>query len=245
MKKIFSPKQKASVALEALRGTKKINQIASEHSVHPNVVGQWKKILADNLETIFSDKRKKDNKEKDDLIEELYKIIGQREAELAWLKKNCSLTHKERVSLIDADSELSLSKQAELLDISRASLYLKPMIGEEDVRTMNLIDKICTETPFYGSRRIKRDLEDRNVHICRDHVRRLMRIMGLEAIYPKKCLNISLSDQSHKKYPYLLSGVAASCPNHIWGTDITYVKMEESLAYINAVIDWFSRYVVS
>ena len=87
MKKIFSPKQKASIALEAMKGVKKINQIASEYSIHPNVVGQWKKILAENIDTIFSDKRKKENKEKDTLIEELYKVVGQREMELSWLKK--------------------------------------------------------------------------------------------------------------------------------------------------------------
>jgi putative transposase len=83
------------------------------------------------------------------------------------------------------------------------------------------------------------------IHICREHVQRLMRLMGLEAIYPKKYKGLSDSDDQHKKYPYLLTNITASFPNHIWGTDITYVRLEHGFAYLVALLDWFSRYVIA
>lgn len=87
MKKIFTPEQKAKIALAAIKGEKTINELASAHEAHPNVIGQWKKTVIENAGTLFSDKRKKGNRDKDDLIERLYATIGKREAELDWLKK--------------------------------------------------------------------------------------------------------------------------------------------------------------
>jgi putative transposase len=141
---------------------------------------------------------------------------------------------------------LSLSRQADLLDISRSSFYYEPRENEEDKKIMDMIDEIYTEYPFYGSRRIRFELFDRHeIKICREHIQRLMRIMGIEAIYPKKSKNTSVSDASHQKYPYLLKDTAASFPNHIWGTDITYIRMEEGWAYLVALLDWYSRYVIT
>ena len=110
---------------------------------------------------------------------------------------------------------------------------------------MDCIDRIYTKHPFFGSRKIRMALEDEDIHICRDHVRRLMRMMGIEAIYPKKYRGLSDPDAQHKKYPYLLRGVNAQYPNHIWGTDITYVRLESGWAYLVALLDWFSRYVIA
>jgi putative transposase len=156
------------------------------------------------------------------------------------------LTHNERVSLIDKkNKEISTVRQSELLDISRTSIYYKQRVNQRDVDTMRLIDEIFTKCPFYGSRRIKHALEDQNIFICREHVQRLMKIMGLEAIYPKRRKNTSGANVEHKKYPYLLNDLVIKQPNHVWGTDITYIRLEEGWAYLSAILDWFSRYVVS
>lgn len=142
--------------------------------------------------------------------------------------------------------EFSLVRQTKLLNISRSSLYYVPKENMEDKRLMDMIDVIYTDYPFYGSRRVRNELFDRNkISICREHVQRLMRLMGIEAIYPKAGRNTSVGDALHTKYPYLLNGVVADHPNHIWGTDITYIKMEEGWAYLVALIDWYSRYVVA
>jgi len=111
---------------------------------------------------------------------------------------------------------------------------------------MNSIDKIYTSRPFYGSRRIRNDLKDYyDIRICREHVQRLMRLMGIEAIYPKKKFNLSQNRTLHKIYSYLLKDYQITEPNQVWGTDITYIRLEKGWAYLTAILDWHSRYVVA
>lgn len=129
--------------------------------------------------------------------------------------------------------------QAELLDISRSSLYYEPKpLKPGTLLVMNRIDEIYTAHPFYGSRRIARE-----IGINRKQAQRLMREMGIEALYPKP--NLSRRNSMHKVYPYLLKGVTAQYPNHIVGTDITYIKMLKGFCYLTAFMDWFSRFVLS
>lgn len=145
-----------------------------------------------------------------------------------------------------ANPDISISRQAELLDISRASLYYRPRRNPEEVRITRAIDQVYTRRPIYGSRRMTDALYDEyGIHIGRHQTRRLMRLMGLEAIYPKKRPKTSESEPSHKKYPYLLRNVIITHPNHVWGTDITYLRLENGWAYLVAILDWYSRYVVA
>ena len=111
---------------------------------------------------------------------------------------------------------------------------------------MNLIDLVYTEFPYFGSRRITEMLErEHNKIVNRKHTQRLMREMGIEAIYPKSKFSLSDSNSTHKKYPYLLRNLTINRPNQVWGTDITYVKLNQGFAYLVAIMDWFSRYVVA
>lgn len=111
---------------------------------------------------------------------------------------------------------------------------------------MNVIDQIYTKCPFYGSRRIQWELgENHKIHICREHVQRLMRLMGLVAIYPRRHWGFSDPDKYNKIYPYLLKDLKIYYPNQVWGTDITYIRLENGFAYLVAILDWFSRYVVA
>jgi putative transposase len=156
------------------------------------------------------------------------------------------LTHDERVAAIDrAHPDLPISRQADLLDISRASIYYVPVVDEQDLRIMNRMDEIFTEAPTSGSRTMKAILKREGMLICREHAQRLMRVMGLEAIYPKKGMDTSIPDNTHRKYPYLLRNVPIVRSNQVWGTDITYVRLKDGWAYLVAILDWFSRYVVS
>lgn len=154
------------------------------------------------------------------------------------------MTHDDRKQLIAPSQSISVRKQAELLEISRASLYYQPIIDPDDLRAMRCIDSIYTKCPFYGSRKLRYLLKDCGIIMGRHHIRRLMRIMGLEAIYPKKSRNTSISNPENKVYPYLIRGVIASHANHIWGVDITYIRLERGWCYLVAVLDWYSRYVV-
>jgi putative transposase len=132
-----------------------------------------------------------------------------------------------------------------LLDINRTSLYYKPVPPSlEEVRIKNRIDEIYTKYPFYGSRRISVELErTAKIIVNRKAVQRHMREMGIVAIYPGP--NLSKRDLQHRLFPYLLRGVTAQRNNHIWGIDITYIRMQASWLYLVAIIDWYSRYIVS
>jgi putative transposase len=138
---------------------------------------------------------------------------------------------------------LSVRRQCELLGLSRSSLYYESG-GEaaEDLRLMRRIDEQYTACPFYGSRRMTAWLVEQGEGVNRKRVQRLMRVMGLEAIYPKP--RLSLAGKDHRIYPYLLRGVKVERKDHVWSTDITYVPMPSGFMYLAAVIDWFSRYVI-
>lgn len=138
---------------------------------------------------------------------------------------------------------LSVRRQCELLGLSRSSLYYEPG-GEaaEDLRLMRRIDEQYTARPYYGSRRMTVWLNEQGEEVNRKRVQRLMRVMGLEAIYPKP--RLSLAGKGHRIYPYLLRGVKVERRDQVWSTDITYVPMTSGFMYLAAVIDWYSRYVI-
>lgn len=159
-------------------------------------------------------------------------------------KKNLDLSHKERLLLVNkTDKEISISRQAELLGVSRSSIYYEPVIDSYNLVLMRLIDEQYIKTPFYGSRKMTALLKRNGHQINRKRVQGLMQQMGLEAIYPKP--NLSKPNSCHKIYPYLLRGVKIDRPNQVWATDITYIRLYHGWLYLVAIMDWFSRYVVS
>jgi putative transposase len=140
---------------------------------------------------------------------------------------------------------LTLAEQVALLGVSRSSLYYVPrLVNPTTLDVMNRIDKIHTDWPTYGQRTIAAQLtRDLGTLVGRDWVRNLMREMGIEAIYQKP--NLSKNGKEHPRFPYLLRHITADHPNHIWSTDITYIKMRSGFVYLVAFIDWFSRYILS
>jgi len=139
---------------------------------------------------------------------------------------------------------LSVVLQCKLLGISRSGLYYQPVgISQEDLTLMKLIDCQYLVTPFYGARRMSAWLKKQGHQVNRKRVRRLMRIMGLKAIY--RLPRTSKPAPGHKIYPYLLSGMEITRPNQVWSADITYIPMARGFLYLVAIIDWYSRYVLS
>jgi len=134
--------------------------------------------------------------------------------------------------------------QADLLSLSRSSLYYQPVApSAEEVALKHRIDALYTDYPFYGSRRIAVQLRREGMSINRKAVQRHMREMGIAGLCPGP--NLSQRNLAHQIYPYLLRQVTATYPNHIWGIDITYIRLQNGWLYLVAVLDWFSRYVVS
>jgi putative transposase len=141
------------------------------------------------------------------------------------------------------DPEVPLIAQAEILGLSRSSLYYEP-VGPSalEIATKHRIDELYTQHPFYGSRRITAVLR-REMIITRKTVQKYMREMGIAGICPGP--NLSQPNPAHKIYPYLLRNLTSSHPNHVWGIDITYIRLKAGWMYLVVILDWFSRYVVS
>jgi Transposase and inactivated derivatives len=155
------------------------------------------------------------------------------------------LSHGERALMVEREGcDIPLIQQGELLNISRSSIYYQPKKpSSEEIAIKHRIDEIYTQYPFYGSRRIAEQMKREGALINRKAVQRHMREMGIVAIYPGP----NLSRRQHKEnvFPYLLRNLTILAPNHVWGIDITYIRLQKGWVYLVAVLDWYSRYVIS
>jgi putative transposase len=146
--------------------------------------------------------------------------------------------------MIDRKHKLSLTQQAELLGISRGSVYYEPVpVSAEDLALMWRIDELHLRFPFAGARMLRGLLAADGSKIGRRHVTTLMRRMGIEAIYRRP--NTSKPAPGHRIYPYLLRGLTIEHPNQVWATDITYIPMARGFVYLAAVMDWFARRILA
>jgi putative transposase len=146
--------------------------------------------------------------------------------------------------MIEQPNPLSLSRQCQLLGLSRAALYYRPVaVSDDELELMALIDRQYLRTPFYGSRRMTAWLRTQGQLVNRKRVQRLMGLMGLEVIYQRP--RTSRPAPGHRTYPYLLRGLAIERVNQVWAADITYIPMARGFLYLVAVMDWVSRYVLA
>lgn len=155
-------------------------------------------------------------------------------------------SNREKTQLIDKiETDLSIRRQCELLDIPRSMVYydLKPPVSSADKEIMDEIDRIYTKRPYFGRPRITNELVKQGYCVNHKRVGRLMKVMGIQSVLPKPYT--SKPAEGHKIYPYLLEDVTAGYPDHIWGVDITYIRMRNDWMYLVAILDWYSRYIVS
>lgn len=146
--------------------------------------------------------------------------------------------------MIATGSELSIARQAKLLAVSRSSVYYRPKPeSTEELDLLKRLDELFTENPMYGSRRLQQMLKREGIQVGRRRIRNMMRKLGLWAVGPKS--NTSKPHPEHKIYPYLLRGLAIEQPNHVWATDITYIRMRHGFLYLCAILDWATRKVLA
>ncbi len=250
MNKTYTSAFKARLVQELLKETKTITQLAAEHGIHPNVLGAWKATALKGLPSLFEKRNSLEALQvaHEQQVQDLYAQIGRLTTQVAWLKKNLAstLTRGERLTLVERGAaELTLTDQADLLSLSRRSLYYQPVPpSAEEVAIKHAIDRIYTDQPSYGSRRIAVMLkEDYHLVVNRKAVQRHMREMGIAGISPGP--NLSQRHPEHRIYPYLLRGVTAAYPNHVWSIDITYIRLVAGWMYLVAVLDLYARYIVS
>ena len=146
--------------------------------------------------------------------------------------------------MIDPEHDLPIKQQAEVLGISRSTVYYEPRpIPDEDLWLMRRLDELHLNYPFAGSRMLRGLLRQQGLEVGLRHIKTLMKRMGIEAIYRKP--NTSKPAPGHRVYPYLLRGLAITRPNQVWAMDITYIPMARGFIYLAAVVDWFSRRVLA
>ena len=139
---------------------------------------------------------------------------------------------------------LSITRQCKLLDVPRSSYYRRDSAGSSRRRAVDQwVLEVFWDYPAYGSRRISKILKRKGFHVGREAVRAAMKRLGIEAIFPKR--NLSIPNKQHKKYPYLLRNITPKCINHVWATDITYIKVNGAFVYLTAILDLFSRKVLA
>jgi putative transposase len=154
------------------------------------------------------------------------------------------LSHDSKKELITSDNVLSISRQCDLIGMARSTYYYEPRPESADnLRLMKMIDQLYLKAPFYGHRSITNELRKMGEEVNKKRVHRLMKNMGLVTMYPKPRFN--LASKEDYKYPYLLNKLMISRPNQVWGTDITYIPIETGYLYLIAILDLFSRYVIS
>ncbi|WP_340085184.1 IS3 family transposase [Siminovitchia sp. FSL H7-0308] len=247
----YTAEFKAKVVLEVLREEQTVNEIAAKYELSPVMVSRWKAEFLERSSMVFEkgpsevDKVRKEYESKQENLE---KLVGQLTVEVDWLKKNLASnnTVDERKGMVEHDHPtISIKRQAELLNINRTSVYREPKVqteSKENIQIMHEIDVIYTDHPYFGYRRMTAKLREKGYDVNRKRVRRLMRLMGIQAIFPKP----NLSKRLHAKYcrPYLLRGLDIIRPDHVWGVDITYIRMGRGFMYLFIIIDWFSRKVI-
>ncbi len=259
-RKSYSADFKAKLVLEVLEGEKPVNEIASQYKVLPASLKSWKKQFLENMSLAFD--KSTVVKEYKDEIEELKKSkdaiakkLGETIVDKEFLEgKLVSLaSSKERKTLLDTKLNLSINRQCSLLKISKSSLYyepIKPFSTSREIKLLNAIDNIYEEFPSYGYRRMTKQLQRDGYNIGKKLVKKAMRYMGIEALYPKP--KTTTANKEHYKYPYLLKDfrndagqVVIDRNNKVWSTDITYIKLEKGFVYLAAIIDWYSKKILS
>ncbi|MCF6205826.1 MAG: IS3 family transposase [Sulfurovum sp.] len=262
----FTAEFKAKVVLELIEGEQTLNEIASKYDILPKSLQQWKKQFLSNASLAFDKSAVvQEYKEQiEDLTkqkDELAKTLGEVTIERNWaVKKLKSLDLSTKRAIIDnnegvqADSENpSLNKQLQLIGMSKTAHYYRPVVPfgtREDQRLLNAIDAIHTDFPYYGTRRVMKELGRQGFKVGRKLIKRAFAFMGIRALYPQP--KTTVANKEHHKYGYLLNEfknnkgqVIVDEANLVWSADITYVRLQKGFAYLAAIIDWHTKKILS
>ena len=251
--KTYPAEFKTKIVLELLAGDQTVSQIASKYSLISKSIQNWKKVFLANASLAFNADAavaliKNTVIEQEKKIDELHRQLGKRTAELEWASKKLqSLDFKAKNALIKSEQDgLSVQKQCALLDFNRSSYYYQPIqISQRKLSILREVDNIYTEIPFFGYRKVYQQLLENGFKVGVNQVANYMKELGLKVIYPTKKIKTTLANIAHNKHPYLLRGMDINKPNQVWSTDITYIRVKGGFVYLAAVIDWYSKAILS
>ena len=259
-RKTYSADFKAKIILELLDGTMTLNEIASKYEILPKNLKNWKKQFLENMSLAFDKSAvvkeykieiETLQKEKDSIAKKLGETIV--EKDFLEGKLESLVSSKGRKTFIDTELNISLNKQCELLHISKSSLYYQPVkkfSSLKDLKLLDAVNKIYSEFPYYGTRRMMTALENEGYKVGRKRIKSIYNYINIKAIYPTK--TTTKPNKEHEKFPYLLTEfkneknqVILDTPNQVWSTDITYLKLPKGYAYLAAIIDWNTKKILS
>ena len=236
---------KAKVALAAIKGDRTIAQLAEHFDVHPNQITAWKAQLEGAASEVFGPGRGSAGSARGRCEVAARQDRRVDAGERFFRRRAHQGGIAERKAMIDREHDLPIIKQAEVLRISRGSVYYlpRPSLRQPISRSCGVSIELHLEYPFAGSRMLRGLLALQGCKIGRRHVKTLMRRMGIEALYRRP--RTTKPEPGHKIYPYLLRGMEITRPNQVWAMDITYIPMARGFVYLAVVLDWATRRVLS
>jgi len=251
-KTTYSTELKTKLVIEVLKGERTLNEIASANNIIPKNLQNWKATFLANAELAMEPSKavkeyKDENAELHAKIDEYARVVGKITVERDWLQgklKGLGLSDKQ--ALIEPELKtLSLSKQCKLLSISRSHLYRKPVVNEKKIAIKKQIEKIFEEIPIYGEKKVHQQLIEDGFSVSLNTVSKYRRELGLRAVLAVRPISTTMADKQHLKYDYKLKDIEIERANQVWSTDITYIKINGGMVYLAAVIDWYSKAVLS
>ena len=248
----YTAEFKSKLVLELLKNERTISEIASDNNITPQNLQGWKKIFLDNA-VIAMEPSKVVKEYKDDLAksqeenEMLMKLVGKVTIEKEWLEKKLkSLASSEKKDMIEPKLKaLSVRLQCLLLGLNRSRLYYQKKGNTKQVHIKERITAIFEGIPIYGAAKVHQQLLQENIKVSLNTVATYRKEMNLHAVLAVKRVNTTIPIKSHEKHSYKLRGLDINKANHVWSTDITYIKVKGGMVYLAAIIDWHSKAVLS
>jgi putative transposase len=251
---VYTAEFKTRLVLEVLREEKTLAEIASKNKITPKNLQNWKKIFLENAEMAMEpSKAIKEYKDANAKLQvevgEYAKKVGQLTLEKDWaVGKLEGLVLSKKLEMVDESGlkKISVVKQCELLQISRSNIYYAPVVNEHKIAIKEEIKTIFEEIPIYGAKKVHCQLLENGFNVCLNTVEAYRKELGLKAILAvREPISLTQPNIAHPKYSYKLRGLDIVRANQVWSTDITYIKIAGGMVYLAAVIDWYSKAVLS
>ena len=237
--------------MEVLEGNKTLAEIASANNITPKNIQNWKEKFLANAQMAMEPSKaikeyKDENLQLQKKLDEYAKTVGQLTVENNWMQgKLNSLDSKKKQEIVESGLDISISKQCALISLNRSNIYYTPIINHNEIAIKTHIQNIFEEIPIYGYLKVHQQLLEDGFDVSANTVQKYRKELGLKAVLSVRAPNTSWADKQHPKHSYKLRGLNITRANQVWSTDITYIKIKGGMVYMAAIIDWYSKAVLS
>jgi len=249
---MYTTEFKTKMVLEVLKGEKRLNEIANKHQVLPKNLQNWKATFLSNAELAMEPSKaikeyKDEIKELQERNDEYAKVVGKMTVERDWVVgKLKSLGLSDRKELVEPELKtISITRQCGLMNLNRSSFYYEPIPNNKKGKLVEEINKVFSKIPIYGAAKVHQQLLEDGHSVSLNTVFKYRKELDLKAILAVKSINTTVPIKEHKKHSYKLRGLSIIRANQVWSTDITYIKINGGMVYLAAIIDWYSKAVLS